>query len=222
MQLAEAGLLTGKPLDKTPFIDVMRVLDPALRVRKVGKRSPAGNKDNGKHPPKRSRKQLDHLAKLLDELGVPDIKPSKEDMQDLEHIDRLTQAQMQLERLKDIEAEIVDTQRWNHDASKELLNLALKGKRIPFETRREMYDLLPTANDLPASTSGEVTESKGKSFWEPSPAVTWTGKTQSSSPSKGKERAVDQSQKRSIYHLLPEDAEESWLRVPGEFPKNDL
>jgi hypothetical protein len=83
---------------------------------------------------KRSKKQLERLVSILDDMHLPDITPTKIDVDDLELVDRLTQAQNELERLKDLEAEIVNTSKWNHDASEELLSLTLKAKRIPFGT----------------------------------------------------------------------------------------
>ena len=214
--------MSGKPSEGIPFRDIERILDPALRIGKVKNEPQAGNSGKGKTLHKKTQDQVDRLALLLEELGIPDIKPSKEDEQDLEHINQLAQAQIQLERLMDIEAEIVDTQRWNHDASKGLLNLALVGKRIPFETRSEIFDLRPTANYPSASMQAERVEDpkirgmgKKVSAGEHSPAITLNEKRHHSS-SKGKERADDPPPKRFVYHLLPEEAKESWLGVPGE------
>jgi hypothetical protein len=152
---------------------------------------------------------------LLDEIGVPDIKLTKIEVQDLEHIDQLTQAQNQMERLKDIEAEIVDTSKWNHDASKDLLNLTTTGSRIPFETRPELFNLCPTANDQTSSKGkGKRAEGTADSLKNVSEGIGSITPNQDP-PSKGKGRAVG-CQKRSIYHLLPEDAKESWLGLPGE------
>jgi hypothetical protein len=162
--------------------------------------------------------EMSRLQTLLAEMNIPDIKLSEVDRQDLEHIDKLTQTQLQLERLKDIEAEIVETEKWNHDAAKDLLDLALKENRIPLPTRSELFDLRPTAM--------EVTRSKVEGTLGKSPTEPFTGKTSGGDnegaiadggvlTSKGKERAAD-AQKRSIYHLLPEDAKGSWLLASGK------
>jgi hypothetical protein len=92
--------------------------------------------------------------------------------------------------MKDIEAEIVETEQWNLEASKELLELALKQEKMPFESQAELFNLHPTADD------GNHAEQS-----VPGP-----------SSAKGKERAEDLSvMKRAIYHLLPAQATDSWL-----------
>jgi hypothetical protein len=181
-------------------MEINRVLDPATRHAPDSEPFP---KHKHKRKPRktrnapRSKKQLEQLASILDELEIPDITPTKVDMDDLELIDNLTQAQSELERLIDIEAEIVNNSKWNHDAAEALIALSSKAKRIPFGTRAELFDLRPTS----------TTDTKEQG----------TGQGSSKPSTKGKEREVDPPQRRSIYNLLPADAKDTWLRSSGIF-----
>jgi hypothetical protein len=115
---------------------------------------------------------------------------SKTDVEQLQHLQHLNQAQMQLERLKDIEAEIIEREKWNHDASKALLELTLKRGRIPFESRGEGFDFRPTQPE------GNV---DGRNI-------------SAESSAKGKQRAEEQpDRRRAIDQLLPADGKKSWL-----------
>jgi hypothetical protein len=148
--------------------------------------------------PTKVKTHLDKLRKRAEELGIPLVDLSKEDIEELEHIDVLTQTQNQIERLVSIEAQTVDTEKWNKDAVEQLLSIALAQKGIPFGKREELFDLRPTADD-PAPMDNEDDKQ------EPGPSR------------KGKERAVDEpAKKRSIYNLLPADVRQSWLGEPGE------
>lgn len=126
-------------------------------------------------------------------------------MDDLEQIEQLTQIQSQLERLKDIKGEIVESERWNHEAAKELLKLALKTGHIPFESCANAFDLHPTAND------GNQSHPLDPSTPKKTGMTTKLGQTST----KGKEWATGQPMmKRAIYHLLSDMAKESWLGLP--------
>lgn len=104
-------------------------------------------------------------------------------------INDLVQAEGKLVQMMEKEAEIIETEKWNHDAVVQLMNLATIQKRIPFDPREVLFDLHPTA----------------KSYTEPSS----TNKRKTAEPTrKGKERQRDT--RRSIYHILPEDFKDSW------------
>ncbi len=103
-------------------------------------------------------------------------------------------SQAEKERLVDIETERVESSKWNHDAAVQLISLTQSGKRIPFGTRLDLFDLNPTASQR---------SSKGK-------------ERAGRKSSKGKERIVEENvPKRSIYNLLPWEAKESWMEEPG-------
>ena len=187
--------------DQISPAEINRVLDPALRHAPDGGTVP---KHDPKRIPKEKKKrkqpkeQLDRLVSILDDMDLPDITPTKVDLDDLELLNNLIQAQNELERLKDIEAEIVNTSKWNHDASEALLSLSSKAKRIPYGTRSELFDLRPTGRpDRKELGTGQASTSK--------------------TSTKGKEREANPGPpaKRSIYNLLPVDAEDTWLRSPG-------
>lgn len=173
------------------------MLDPALRHASGSGPSPK-RKDKKKkgNQERRSKEELERIVSILDELDLPNITPTKGDLDDLELIDNLTQAQNGLERLKDIEAEIVNNSKWNHDAAEALLGLTSKAKKIPFGTRAELFDLVPTVEQV---------------IQEPS-----IGQGPSKISTKGKEREANPSQRRSIYNVLPADGEDTWLRSPGK------
>ena len=150
----------------------------------------------GKQKPRRTQAVLDQLAAHLDTMHLPDITPTPQDVKDLEVIDNLTQAQNQLERLKAIETEIVENQKWNHDASQELLNIAMKTKRILFGTR-------PDGDG--ATTGDHVKEEVGEGH-----------PSKKKKSSKGKEREETcESPSQFIYNLLPDDAKETLSPIPG-------
>lgn len=168
-------------------------MDPASRVG-------ASTADGDGHPlrggkrrqvPKLPQERLDHLVQLAKDLGTPYVQLSAADIDDLQRIDQLTQAESQIERLKEIEGQTVETEKWNHDCVVELLSLSLTQHEIPFGRREELFDLLPTADDPPPST--EATTNAGSSR-------------------KGKETA----QKRSLYHHLPTEVKEAWLGKQSE------
>jgi len=215
LQLVEAGLLSGGPWEQLLWHEIGQILDPALHVDEVEKKAPA---QKGKEGTNRSKVELQYLVDLLDEMGISDVLPSKADIKDLESIDQLTQTEIKLERLMDMEAEIVETQIWNHDAAQDLIDLSLKGNCIPFETCPEMFDLHPTANNE------SISKCKGKTAETTAlPTIGMVNNTVSSEKggqsSKGKKHTVETPpQRRSIYHLLPADAKDSWLGEPGESP----
>jgi hypothetical protein len=222
VQLSKAGLLSRKPWQEIDAVEMDRLLDPALRGA-GGKKNGNGNPDRkGKGkvdpPPTPTPEEMSRLQGLLEEMNIPDIELSEVDRQDLEHIDKLTQTQLQMERLKDIEAEIVETEKWNHDAARDLLDLVLKEKRIPLQTRSELFDLRPTAMEV---TSSKLEGTLGSSRTELITSGTSGGDNERAiadgegSTSKGKERAAEVT-KRSIYHLLPEDAKGTWLPTSGK------
>jgi hypothetical protein len=145
--------------------------------------------------PNLTQDEVDDLTEQLHVMYLPDIPLSAQDKADLDHICHLTNAEAQLVRLMGNEVETVNTEKWNHDAAVQLINLtkSLKGKGIPFSRREDMFDLQPTATD---QTVAEV------------PGSIHSGK--------GKERAADNpTPKRSIYHVLPQNAKESWLGAAG-------
>jgi len=138
------------------------------------------------------------LTEQLHVMYLPDIVLSAEDKADLDHICHLTNAEAQLIRLMGNEVETVNTDKWNHDASVQLISLtkSLKGKEIPFSRRADLFDLQPTAANRTAAAKVPGSLNSGK----------------------GKERAADNpTPKRSIYHLLPQNAKESWLGAAGEW-----
>jgi len=125
------------------------MLDPALHH--ASDSSPLPKRKNKKKKDKQERRlkeELEHIVSILDELDLSNITPTKVDMNDLELIDNLTQAQNRLERLKDIKAEIVNNSKWNHDAAEALLDLTSKAKKIPFGTWAELFNLVPTVKQV--------------------------------------------------------------------------
>jgi hypothetical protein len=191
-QLADLGLFTKGPGTMTQA-ELSRVLDPVSRtVQEISKpgKAPSRKHGKGRRAPTRTQERLDYLQELALEVGLHRSPLTDQDIEDLERIDLLTHAESQIERLKDIEVENVETGKWNHDCSVELIALALAKNSMPFGSREELYDLRPTADDPPPSSAatGKAGDRKGK----------------------GKEK------KRAIYHLLPTDSKESWLGKPGE------
>ncbi len=144
--------------------------------------------------PLKSQAEKDELAALADTLHLSKSILEGATIDKLDQLHQLTKAQAQIERLVDIETETVESSKWNHDAAVQLISLTQSGKRIPFGTRLDLFDLNPTASQR---------SSKGKERAD--------RKT-----SKGKERIVDEHlPKRSIYNLLPSEAKDSWLEEPG-------
>ena len=144
--------------------------------------------------PLRSQAEKDELAALADTLHLSERILEETAIDKLDHFNQLTKAQAQIERLVDIETERVESSKWNHDAAVQLISLTQSGKRIPFGTRLDLFDLNPTASQR---------SSKGK-------------ERAGRKSSKGKERIVEENvPKRSIYNLLPWEAKESWMEEPG-------
>jgi hypothetical protein len=129
VKLVNLGLLSGNTMAHRIPDDGDQIEEPNDRAgRSAGSSAniPIGKTPSARRERKRTQEQLDHLAELMGEIGLADVEISKDDIKDLEHIQEVARTQSQLERLKDIEAEIVETQRWNFQASKALLELALK------------------------------------------------------------------------------------------------
>src|SRR5258708_9702336 len=144
--------------------------------------------------PLRSQAEKDELAALADTLHLSERILEETAIDKLDHFNQLTKAQAQIERLVDIETERVESSKWNHDAAVQLISLTQSGKRIPFGTTLDLFDLNPTASQ-PSSKGREVACRK---------------------TSKGKKRVVaEHLPKRSIYNLLPSEAKDSWLEEPG-------
>ena len=102
-----------------------------------------------------SLERLMELAIDLDLVAPPTPILTEEDRQDLALFDRLTQAQAQIEQVKGIEAEVVESETWNYDAAIQLGTLATTLKKIPFASRPALFDLRPTASDPPPSKKGK-------------------------------------------------------------------
>jgi hypothetical protein len=177
------------------------MLDPDLREPLAGesyKKAPSreGRKERRegrkeRRGRKRTKKQLDGIIQVLDDIGLPALKITKADVKTLEQIQQVTQVQCQLERLKDVEAEIVEREKWNYDASAELFKLARRTNRMPFKTRAQVLE----------GASAVDSKNKGR----PTP--------------KGKERALaeeDLDSKRAIYRLLPLGATDSLSGKSGK------
>jgi hypothetical protein len=104
-------------------------------------------------------------------------------LKDLTEFDKITLAQAQVEQIKEFEAEIVETEKWNHDASVDLLTLATTLQKIPYGTYDELFDARPSANE-----------------------------TMKARIRKGKQREDDpMRRKRSPYNMLPVETQETWL-----------
>ena len=121
---------------------------------------------------------------------------SAADREDMGYIDDLTQSQIQIMRMWDKEAELVETEKWNVNVVEQLLSLLLTAKWIPSGKQEELFNLRPTLNDPPLPGDDDQKE-------------------QPQTSAKEKERAIDPPTKRSIYQVLPANAKESWL---GEYP----
>jgi hypothetical protein len=192
--LAKTGAFESKPWQRRTPEDVRKILGhppSAAEGSSTTGRTPTNVKDEGR---RRTPEDQDRLAAMMkDIIDVPDIL-SEQDVRDLEQIADLTHAEGELVRLMGIEAETVETEKWNHDAVAELLTLSLAQKKIPFGERDNLFDLQLTADDRPAAKMAHPSRSSKK----------------------GKGRAEDTpTHKRSIYHVLPNDAKELWLGQAG-------
>jgi hypothetical protein len=202
VKLTENGLLPPKPWQTLSTEELGRILDPATRSKPVKAAVKVGNSGlrRKRTRPTSSAEMLERVTVLAKQIGMPDIHLSEADIMDLEHIDHITQMEIQIMRMAGNEAEMVETEKWNTDVVQQLLNLSLTEKQIPFGKRDKLFDLRPTFDD-------------------PSPKA----QDQSDGPhkaEKGKERAADDPLvKISIYQLLPADAEQSWLGDTGEYGK---
>jgi hypothetical protein len=116
---------------------------------------------------------------------------SAEDRQDLTLLDKLTQTHTRVQQVLGLETEIALTEKWNFDAVTQLLDLANRISKIPFSSRSELSDLEPTAVE-PESLVPTGLASKGKGRLEEGP------------------------QKRSLYHMLPDNARKGWAGSSGE------
>src|SRR5258705_10669033 len=96
--------------------------------------------------PLRSQAEKDELTALADTLHLSERILEETAIDKLDHFNQLTKAQAQIERLVDIETERVESSKWNHDAAVQLILLTQSGKRIPFGTRLDLFDLNPTAS----------------------------------------------------------------------------
>lgn len=94
--------------------------------------------------------------------------------------------QQRLQSLVAIEAEIVETETWNFDASVLLSIVADQLGGIPFGTPQDFYDLQPTYEEKPSQCKGKGKEKDS------------TGET---SP---------QSAKRALLHVDPKQFQDSW------------
>jgi hypothetical protein len=191
------GILSGPRINAA---SIAAVLDPLLRTDQAAEVPSEGSESR---IPKQVRigstKELFQLSK---DLGYPDIGPEEEElMDDLDLFNQITQGQAELERLSDIEAEILETQKWNYDAAVQLLNVAVGANNIPFGTRAELFDLKPTAEE-------EISKKRKR---------------------KGKEKEKEDDgteaggSKRAIFNLSPEAGKPFWCGSPNrEFNLNRL
>ena len=102
-----------------------------------------------------SFERLMDLAIELDLVAPATPNLTEEDRQDLALFDQLTQAQAQIQRIKGVEAEVVESETWNYDAAIQLGTLATTLKEIPFSSRPVLFDLPPTPSDPPPSKKGK-------------------------------------------------------------------
>jgi len=168
------------------------VLDPWLRP---GQAAEVPTEGSGSQIPKRVRlASTNELIEISKKLGYPDIEPEGEELlDDLDLFNQISRGQAELERMSDIEVEILETQKWNYDAVVQLLNVALGAKNIPFGTRAELFDLKPTAEEKPSR--------KGKE--------------------KEKEKTEASGSKRAIFNISPEAGKPFWCGSPDrELNKN--
>lgn len=194
VKLTEIGLLPSKPWQTLRAEELEYILDPAARSKPVKPPGKVGN-SGLRRKPTRCTTSAEMLAK---QIGLPDsIELSAVDIQDLEHIDHITQLESQIMRMGGNEADVVETEKWNVDVVQQLLSLSLTEKRIPFGKRDELFDLRPTFDDPPSRKVQDKSDGIH-------------------SARKGKGQATDDKRvKRSIYQMLPADAKESWLGEPG-------
>jgi hypothetical protein len=132
------------------------------------------------------------LALHLNLLSPATPPLSEEDRHDLALLDKLTQTHTRLQQVLALETEIVATEKWNFDAVTQLLDLAKRISRIPFASRSEIFDLEPTAAE-PESSALPGLASKGK------------GRLKEEVP-----------KKKSVYHMIPDDARKGWAGSSGE------
>ena len=137
---------------------------------------------------------LERLAHNLDLITPQSPFLSEDDRHDLALFDLLVRAQARIQQAIGVESEIVETEKWNFDAIKELLELTHITSSIPFGKRTDLFDLKPMCGD-------------------PSTAETVP-------PGKGKQHSLAEraSHKRSIYHTLPDEEKLSWAGSYGKFP----
>jgi len=180
------------------------VLDPLLRNSQAAEVLVEGSQS--KTPKQERLSSMNDLFKLSKDLGYPEIKPEEEDfLDDLDLYNQITQGQAEVERLSDIETEILETQMWNHDAGVQLLNVALGANDIPFGTRAELFNLKPTAEQ---ETSKKW---KGKGKEKEKETETETEGTEAG------------GNKRAIFNLSPEVGKPFWCGSPNrEFYLNHL
>lgn len=132
------------------------------------------------------------LALHLNLLSPATPPLSEEDRHDLALLDKLTQTHTRLQQVLALETEIVETEKWNFDAVTQLLDLAKRISRIPFASRSAIFDLEPTAAE-PESSALPGLASKGK------------GRLKEEVP-----------KKKSVYHMIPNDARKGWAGSSGE------
>ena len=132
------------------------------------------------------------LRKLAYDLNI--ITPetpylSAEDRHDLALFEMLTKAQAHQSRAMGVESEIIESGKWNFDATVQLIELTNQMSRIPFPTKPELYNLKPTSADKPATPT-------------------------KSAQAKGKQRADRAPHRRSLYHMFPKESR-AWCGPVG-------
>jgi len=135
---------------------------------------------------------IEQLALDLNIISPESPLLTDEDRKDLYLFDELTRAQIQINQILGVEAEIVEQETWNHDTSDQLYSLSQSTQSVPFGTSSKLFGQQQA--DL-ATKSG---------IMEPLPSSSRKGKEKEVQPASrmGMKKEVSEG-RPSLFNILP-------------------